>query len=88
MTEKDVRNILGDTIQSDDNLYNLGHYISWDVYQDCITLDSNFNVEELAAIVWWIINKKKVKKYKLIKSWIYKPTEEFSNYIIDEDIII
>lgn len=59
MDKQEAREILGNIIQPDGSLYNLGHYISWELEEECITLDDRFSVHELEAIVWWIkdVNK-------------------------------
>lgn len=47
----------GGAICSDNSLSMLGHYMSWQPGDDNITLDSEFEVEELEAIIWWMKNK-------------------------------
>lgn len=54
MDEEKARKILGDTVQEDGSLYNLGHYINWEHGDTDIVLDDRFTVEELVAIVWWM----------------------------------
>ena len=56
MDEKKAREILGDTIQKDNTLYNLGWYVACDSPED-ICLDAHFDIEDLEAIVWWMKNK-------------------------------
>jgi len=46
-------------IEDDGGLHNLGHYMAWDPkYPDRITLDSEFDADQLEAIVWWMRNTK------------------------------
>jgi len=63
--ETEVREILGDTIQSDDLLFDNGRYISWKVGDKEVVLDDKFTATELEAIAWWMRNKQNVwKKHK------------------------
>jgi hypothetical protein len=61
--EQKAREILADingNIDQDDDRFVLqpgGKYICWHVGQPFITLDDDFSVEELEAIVWWMKNK-------------------------------
>lgn len=57
MNEEQARQILGDTIQPDNRLYSLGHYIYWDKEDSKVCLDGNFNAKKLEAIAWWMKNK-------------------------------
>lgn len=50
----EASNILGNTIQSDNNLYNLRGYVSWDKGDETITLDGQFTADELEAMAIWI----------------------------------
>lgn len=36
---------------------NYGHYMAWSPGDKTIMLDSEFDVEELEALTWWIRNK-------------------------------
>ena len=56
MNRSKAREILGDMIHPDNSLYELGHYICWNVGDDSVCLDDDFSVDELEAIVWWIRN--------------------------------
>lgn len=51
MTLEKVKEILKDSINSNDGLHNLRHYIDWDSRDNYITLDSTFTIEELEAII-------------------------------------
>jgi hypothetical protein len=51
--------ILGETVQLDGSLYNLGHYTAWDVGDQDIVLDDRFSAEELEALAWWMKNTPK-----------------------------
>ncbi len=62
MTEDDARRILQDFIQPDNSLYCLGHYLCWPNYKGTVTLDDDYTVEELDAIVWWVRNAPLKKK--------------------------
>ena len=56
MTEEIARKIL--PVNTDDSIGpNHGHYMAWSPSDDTITLDSEFTLEELEAIVWWLKNK-------------------------------
>ena len=57
MDEQTARNILGDRI-TEKGLYDLGNYIHWVKGSEYIILDSDFIVEELDAIAWWMRNMK------------------------------
>jgi hypothetical protein len=60
MDEQEARRILGDWIQSDSGLYCLGQYVAWSPQNNTVCLDSDFTIEELEAIVWWVreVNRK------------------------------
>ena len=55
-TTMKARNILKKYIQPDGGLYDLEHYMMYQPGDKSITLDDEFDVEELEAIVWWIRN--------------------------------
>ena len=57
MNEEKAREILGDTINSDGSLFCLDHYIVWNVGDMVVTLDCQFNADELEALAWWMRNK-------------------------------
>ena len=52
--DAEARRILGNAVQPDGSLYNLGRYISWGVDRQAIVLDDSFDVWELEAIVYWM----------------------------------
>ena len=54
MDKEKATKILADYIQPGGGLYCLGHYLSWGVGARSITLDCEFSLEELEAIVWWM----------------------------------
>ena len=56
MDRQEAEKILSGTIQPDNSLYNLGHYICWDIGDEEVTLDCRFSADELEAIVWWMRN--------------------------------
>lgn len=57
MNEEMARKILP-VREDDDGLGpSYGHYMEWTPGRDKICLDSNFTIEELEAIIWWIRNK-------------------------------
>ena len=60
MDEKRAREILGTDIRDDNSLYCGLRYLFWNGEQ--ITLDADFTVDELEAIVWWVKNKTVVKE--------------------------
>ena len=49
-----ARRILSNAIQDNNDLFCLGHYMSWDKGDKSITLDDKFTIEELEAIIWWM----------------------------------
>ena len=54
MDEAKARSILGDAIQPDNSLFNLGEYVSYEVGDTDVCLDARFTVEQLEAITWWM----------------------------------
>jgi hypothetical protein len=64
MDENEAREILGPAIEEEDkdqlNFLIPGgeKFISWRPGRVSVTLDDDFCVEELEAIVWWMKNKK------------------------------
>ena len=50
----EARKILNEFVQKDGGLYNLSRYTSWEKGSEKITLDDEYTVEELEAIVLWI----------------------------------
>jgi len=63
MNEEKARKILGDAIQSDNSLYDVGWYINWcGPSEKGVSLDALFTIEELEAIVWWMKNKTRIAK--------------------------
>lgn len=73
MDEQRAREILGDTVQADGGLYCLGHYTAWSTDRPTITLDCEFEVEELEAIVWWMRNKATEPKPRQVEAPRYVP---------------
>ena len=61
MDEKRAREILKDFICEDGGLFDGGHYMAWKPGERSITLDCDFELEELEAIVWWMKNMKEVE---------------------------
>jgi hypothetical protein len=59
MTEQRAREILGDSIKSDDDLLDRSQYLSWRTSEDNARLDSSFTADELEAIAWWMKNKRR-----------------------------
>jgi len=63
MDEARARQLLGNAIESDNDLNTLGkewpkpEYVSWNAGSDYANLDGDFTIEELEAIVWWMKNK-------------------------------
>jgi len=56
MTEEIVRKLL--PINEDNSIGpSYGHYMRWSLGDETVTLDSDFTVEELEAIAWWMRNK-------------------------------
>jgi hypothetical protein len=60
MNEVDARKILVGMIRSDNSLYCLGKYLSWDGSTEAI-LDGEFTHLELVAIGWWMLNMEIIK---------------------------
>ena len=48
--------VLGSAILDDNTLYCCGTYIHWN--KKDITLDGDFDLEYLEAIIWWVKNEK------------------------------
>jgi len=60
MNEKRAREILsknGGNINSDNSLSSTWTYMYWNPGDEDITLDGEFSLEELEAIMWWMRNK-------------------------------
>lgn len=62
MDEAEAREILKDCIQEDGGLFHSSWpsswpYMSWELGDDDITLDSRYSIAELEAIVWWMKRK-------------------------------
>jgi hypothetical protein len=57
MNEDLVRGILGDMIQPDGSLYDLGTYVAWNPKNKEATLDGQFDAITLSAIAWWMYYK-------------------------------
>ena len=56
MTEEIVRKLL--PINEDNSIGpSYGHYMCWHLGDETVTLDSDFTIEELEAIAWWMRNK-------------------------------
>lgn len=51
-----AKKILGEAAKDSGELDCLGHYMSWRPGEKSVTLDSEFTLEELEAIVWWMTN--------------------------------
>lgn len=51
MDDAEIKRILGDTVQPDGSLFNGGWYVSWKPGDKDITLDAEFTIEDLEAIV-------------------------------------
>lgn len=56
MNKEKAQEILKDYIQPDGSLFCLGHYLSWSPSDKTITLDCEFDAEELEAFIWWMRN--------------------------------
>lgn len=54
MNKEKAQEILKEYIQPDGGLYRLGHYMAWSHGEKKITLDCQFDADELEAIVWWM----------------------------------
>ncbi len=63
MNEKKAREILGDAVNKPygsggpGSISCLGHYMAWSPGDGTITLDSEFSLDEIEAIAWWMRNK-------------------------------
>jgi hypothetical protein len=57
MNKDKVKTILGSAIQSDNSLYCCGTYIAWSGKE--LTLDGDFDLEYLEAVIWWVKNNEK-----------------------------
>jgi len=54
MTFDEAKIALAGDIQEDGHLYNLGHYMYWRKGDTMITLDCEFSIDELEAIVVYV----------------------------------
>ena len=54
MTLEEAQKELGEDIQADGGLYNLGHFLHWSPGDATVCLDDYFTIKELEAIVVWI----------------------------------
>lgn len=61
MDESKARKVLGTAVLNDNRLISLGHYIYWNPERnaDTVTLDSEFTMDEIEAIAWWMRNKRR-----------------------------
>jgi hypothetical protein len=57
MNKEKVISILGNAIQEDGSLYCCGTYIAWSGKE--LTLDGDFDLEYLQAVLWWIESNEK-----------------------------
>ncbi len=57
MNKAKAKEILGSAVQDDGGLYCCGTYISWSK-EFGLTLDGEFELDYLEAIIWWIKNEK------------------------------
>lgn len=59
MDEITARRIIGNAIQDDGGLYDLGAYLAWSTKDGDseICLDGSFSADELEAFAWWMRKK-------------------------------
>lgn len=56
MSYQQAKDYLGDVVQKDGNLYDLGGYIAYRLGDDSVSLDGDFSVKYLRAILTYIEN--------------------------------
>lgn len=59
MNEQKAREILGNRIQPNNDLYDGSEWVDWQTSSPSIQLDSAFSADELEAMAWWMRNKAK-----------------------------
>jgi len=58
MNEDLAKHILKDAIQKDNSLRNVSSYLFWTPkFPKEVTIDGEFSIEYLKAIIWWAENK-------------------------------
>ena len=59
MNEEKARKVLGDDIEDDNTLHNIGTYLAWPSCKnkELASLDGVFTADDLEAIAWWMRNK-------------------------------
>jgi len=62
MNEESARELLGSSINKDNSLYNCGWYLDWPNFNNAVTMDGEFTVKDIEAILWWVNNKKIIKQ--------------------------
>lgn len=61
MNEDQARAVLGKAVKDDNSLYNCGAYLSWMPGDRDVTLDGDFYLGYLKAVVWWMENKLEIE---------------------------
>jgi len=65
VNEQQAREILGGSITPTGDLYNASCYVLWDRFvPETVTLDDEFTIDQLEAIVWWMRNKSEKQESK------------------------
>jgi hypothetical protein len=62
MNETRARVIMADILRESDGALKSVRYIDWNPGDKSITMDDNFKIEELEAILWWVKNYKECIK--------------------------
>lgn len=58
MNKEKALEILKDCIKPNGGLYHLGWYMAWNIDDKDITLDGDFTLDELKAVVWYMEHMK------------------------------
>jgi hypothetical protein len=62
MNNTRARVIMADMMRESDGALKSVRYIDWNPGDTSITMDDNFTIEELEAILWWVKNYKQCIK--------------------------
>lgn len=80
MTEQRARQILGEAVKPNDELYGSEEYLAWpSKYAEAATLDGHFTADELEAIAWWMRNKAGERTRRLERAFTESPATPVIN---------
>jgi hypothetical protein len=60
--EEIVREILKESIKSDNSLHDIERPLAWYGNNKIITIEGHYSLDELEAIVWWVKHKKVINE--------------------------